>query len=336
MQQKTSSNHIDKNIIILLLSVMVISIGVFSYKLITHDPCQIVNFEINASQFRVGEIIRFKDYSENADKREWLFGDESEPRYTENPFHTYDKPGKYSVKLIVNDKCEFEKEIVIKAKQKILDSTRLAKFTIPNTIEVGQLLQATDQTKKATSWEWLFGETAEVNSTFQNPTYTYETPGLKTVTLIVNGDFNYSTQKKITVLPKKVVVPRTTNTNSAPPIFRGGDIKVHPDVLPTTPPPVAAISNEPEEVTAPQISRSSFAQKIIKVGEEKATANDFEPYLCGNLDMVIKDKGKNTTFKKFCEKIKGKKLRIKSLELFKNKETDCIEFMSITYSKSLF
>lgn len=343
MEQQSSSNHIDKNVILIFLATAFLSIIALSIKAYNSEPCEIVSFDIEANQYRVGEIIRFKDYTENVTEREWSFGDSTENRYTEEPFHTYSKPGTYTIQLLVNGKCESEKEIVIKTKLAIIDSTRLAQFKIPNTIKVGELLHATDLTKKATSWEWRFGETSDVNSTFQNPTYAYQTEGLKTVTLIVNGDPRYSTQKKITVLPiDEVPSPSTVRNNTVRQTSRDREsiIKYDPVInsappgieTPPAAPPVAVVK-EPE---TKQISRSAFAKKVISVSKEKATANDFKPFMCGNLQVTTMAKGKKITFLEFCEKIKGKTIKIKSLELFKNEKTKCIEYISIDYSKSVF
>ncbi|WP_029489614.1 hypothetical protein [Aquimarina agarivorans] len=77
-------------------------------------------------------------------------------------------------------------------------------------------------------------------------------------------------------------------------------------------------------------------KKIIQVSEEKATADDFKPYMCGNLQTMTMIKGKKSTFLELCEKIKGKKIKIKSLALYKNEKNKCIEYISIDYSKSFF
>ena len=356
MEQKSSSYHIDKNVILILLLTMFGASAVLGVKAYNHKPCEVLNFEIDAQQYRVGEIIRFKDFTENVTERQWSFGDTTELRYTENPFHTYSAPGKYLVELLVNGKCSAEKEIVIKEKLAIIDSTRLAKFEVPNSIRVGELLTATDFTEKATSWEWRFGETSEVNSTFQNPTYAYQTEGLKTVTLIVNGDPRYSTQKIINVLPaEKAPEPVINSTKSIVKANREREslIKYDPTINnkpaianapPTAPDPVPEPVVEepkkepkkPKKEETPQISRTAFAKQVIKVSESQATANDFKPYMCGNLQVTTMARGKKTTFIEFCEKIKDKKIKIKSLELFKNEKTKCIEYISIDYSKGVF
>ena len=333
------NHHIDKNVILILLSVTLVSLITIGFKYAKYDPCDIVNFDAKADQFRAGEIIRFKDYSENAQTYVWDFGDSTVVRKDPNPFHTYEVPGKYLVTLTVNGKCDFSKEIVIQKKIPIIDSTRIANFEIPSTIKVGELLSVKDLTKEATSWEWRFGETLEVNSTYQNPTYSYQKEGLKTITLIVNGDPRYSTSKQIQVLPKielKKPLERKKIEHTPDPIMTATPLPEAPPELPNSP----NISNKPSSnkiKKTPSISRSAFAKKIIAVSEEQASANDFRQYLCdGNLQTNTSVKGKKTTFIELCEKIKGKKIKIKSLELFKNKETNCIEYISIDLSKKLF
>lgn len=329
---------IDKSVLTAMLVVIIVSLSVFAYKIVKHKPCDIVNFDIEAQEYRVGEIIRFKDFSNDANTRKWNFGDSTALRYDLNPFHTYDKSGKYLITLTVNDRCDFSKEIVIKDKIPTIDSTKIANFEIPKSIKVGELLVASDKTKGATSWEWRFGETSKVNSTYQNPTYSYKKAGLKTITLIVNGDPRYSSQKQINVLPANQI----KKLNSRKPAAYTPDPVA--DIVPYSP-PTEVIANAPpgekvaEEkiVKKPSISRGAFAAKIIQISEEKATAKDFRKYLCGgNLQTSTSAKGKKTTFIEFCEKIKGKKIKIKSLELFKNKKTNCIEYISIDYSKGFF
>lgn len=334
--KEITNYEIDKNILFIMFGVIVLSLTIFGYKAINHSPCDIVNFDTTANSYRVGEIIRFKDFSEDAQEYDWDFGDSTTHRNIVNPFHTYTKPGKYTITLTVNNKCEFSKELVIQKNKPTIDSTRIAKFKIPNTIKVGELLSAKDFTKNATSWEWRFGETSEVNSTYKDPTYSYKTAGLKTVTLIVNGDPRYSSQQQISVLPSitaaKITPRKTTRTPR--------QVAVNTINLPDAPrstPPVNSAPPTIELPKTPSISRGAFAKKIIMVSEEKASANDFKKYLCnGNLQTNTSAKGKKTTFIEFCEKIKGKKIKIKSLELFKNKRTNCIEYISIDYSKGLF
>ncbi|UII28996.1 PKD domain-containing protein [Fulvivirga maritima] len=320
------NNHIDQSVILFFIITILASSSVFAYRYFNNKPCVQVDFAVEANNFRVGEIIRFIDNTNEQGTREWYFGDSSKVETGSSTFHIYDKPGIYEVRLVLDGRCEGVANVTIDTKAFILDSTRLAAFTIPESIKVGEKLKITDETKGAKSWEWRFGETAEVNSTEQNPEYAYQEPGLKTISLVVNGDIRYATKKKINVLPvikerklKKEVVKKKAE---APPA-----IKYKPKEL----------DEEPEEeFRAPDISTRDFAAKLLEVADEKASAKDFSEFICDNLQMPMSAKGKKTTFIEFCDKIKGKKLKIKELELFRNKKNNCVEYITIRYSTKLF
>jgi len=320
------NNQMDRSIVLFFIITIGVTASVFAFKFFNYTPCEIVDFEINAKNFRVGEIIRFKDITKGAVKREWSFGDSTETRDGVSPFHTFEKSGEFNVMLTVNGKCDAIKTITIKEKAFILDSTRLANFKIPSTIKVGEVLKPKDLTKDAYRWEWRFGETAKVNSTKKSPKYVYETTGLKTITLVVNNDVRYATKRKIKVMAdkKKVSTPKRTRIKRKK--ESTSTIKYAPENV---------VKDEPvTEYRAPDISNSAFAKKIMAVTQKKATAKDFSKYLCDNLQLPISVKGKRTTFIDFCEKIKGKGIKIKDLQLFPNKKTNCIEYITIKYSKT--
>jgi hypothetical protein len=319
------NTYIDRSVILFFIITIFITATVFAYRYINYIPCEIVEFDINAKNYRAGEIIRFKDNTKGASKREWDFGDSTKTRSGLSPFHTYEKPGKYNIKLKINGQCEGIKTITIKEKVFILDSTKLANFKAPASIKVGEVLKLKDNTKDARKWEWRFGETAKVNSTKKNPQYIYESPGLKTITLVVNDDNRYTTRKKIKVLPnnKKTSAPKKRIIRSKQ---SSSNIKYAP---------IDVIKDAPKiEFKAPDIRNSEFATKILAVANRKASARDFSAYLCDNLQLPMSVKGKTTTFIEFCEKIKGKSIKIKELELFKNKKNNCIEYITIKYSKT--
>ncbi|WP_062061874.1 PKD domain-containing protein [Aquimarina longa] len=320
------NSHIDKSIMLFFIITFLVTATVFAFKYANYTPCNIIDFDITAKNYRAGEIIRFKDHTKGATKREWDFGDSTETRVGATPFHTYEKAGKYDVKLTINGKCENITTLTIKEKAFILDSTKLAKFKIPNSIKVGQVLKLKDETKGAVKWEWRFGETAEVNSDKKNPNYIYESAGLKTITLVVNGDPRYGTKKKIKVLPsvKKDTKPKRR-------IRKRQDASSLIKYAPTT----VKLNNAPKtEFRAPNIKNNDFKLKLILVSNKKASAKDFSEYLCDNLQMPMTARGKKTNFIDFCDKIRGKNIKIKELEIFRNKKTNCIEYITVQYSKS--
>jgi len=80
------------------------------------------------------------------------------------------------------------------------------------------------------------------------------------------------------------------------------------------------------------ITKKTFKSKLLLVSEKEATAKDFEEYLCGELDLSILVNKKRTTFLELCEKIKGRKIIIKELELYR-KENNCINKIILKYNR---
>lgn len=65
----------------------------------------------------------------------------------------------------------------------------------PTSIAASELVQFTDLSTGATSWEWDFGDGG--TSSVQNPDYSYEMPGTYTVTLSINGGGGAKTKTRV-------------------------------------------------------------------------------------------------------------------------------------------
>ncbi|AEH02119.1 PKD domain-containing protein [Lacinutrix sp. 5H-3-7-4] len=315
-----SSSHIDKTVIYVFLFVFFASISVFAYRYTKYSPCENVTFNIDKAQNTVGELIKFKDVTDTAESWYWDFGDNSIASTQKEPLHVYKTPGDYTVKLIVNDICEATQTVSIAEKKEVLDPTKFPIFELQKTIKVGQKLRVNDETENASTWEWRFGETAKINANTKRASYVYTEPGLKTVSLVVNGDLKYVTKKTIEVLPlaetkrKPIDIPQAPSKPSV-------DIKYKPE---------SAIKDKPSTPKlAPYISEADFKAKMMKVSKEEMSAKQFSEYFCGDINKKIVANGRNTTFLVFCEKISDKKIRIKKLEIFRDKGSNCINTITI-------
>lgn len=328
--QPTLSKHLDKTVIRLFIVVFLISASVFAYRYTKYKPCEEVDFRVLSKELRQGELIKFADYTENANSWEWKFGDDSEIATSKAPLHIYNKPGEYTVSLLVNNICEKFEVITINEKLFVIDSTKLPKFKLPNTIEFGETLKVKDETENASTWEWYFGETGNANSTKRRAEYKYKEPGLYTVSLVVNGDMKHISKKKINVLPPEEETSKIEGivTNSKTPRV-------------TKRKPLEEINKKPaventaktKPKTVPFISDADFRNKIMLISEEKLNANAFSEYLCGEINKSIVVNGKTTTFLVFCESIKGKKLKIKDLTVYRDKGSNCIKTVTINHRK---
>ncbi|WP_340199096.1 PKD domain-containing protein [Ascidiimonas sp. W6] len=329
-ENNPNNHYLDRSIVLFFIITILITTSVFSYKYINYFPCDVVDFEINTKSYRVGDIIRFRDNTQNVLDRVWDFGDNSYQKTGIATFHTFEKPGEYQIKLKVNGKCESVKTITIKEKAFILDSSKLARFNVPETIKVGEVLKIQDETKDAYKWEWRFGETAEVNSTDKNPEYTYESPGLKTIILIVNGNSKYKGRKQIEVLPKEKETRKPKRR-----IRRSEESK---SIIKYIPGDTTSTTELIPIKRAPNITDKKFKDRIENISKKRINdvEESFSKFLCGNLQLPIIAKGKKTTFAEFCEKIRGRTIKIKELKITRNPNTNCIEHINIDYRKSLF
>ena len=317
--------HLDKSVIYLFLATFLISASVLAYKYTKYSPCEDVSYEVKAQRYTIGELIKFNDGTIGATSWHWDFGDNTTAQTQKEAIHNYKRPGEYVVTLIVNNTCERTKTITINDKKVVIDSTKFPVFEIPKSIMVGKTLRVEDKTLNATTWEWRFGETAGSNAKTKNAKYEYKEPGLKTISLIVNGDLKYITKKRIEVIPtpesKKTFTEPIVNTKP-----KGWNIKLKPEIG------IEKVKNSPKVV--PYISDLEFANKIILVSQEKMSPKQFSEYFCGDVNKPVIVNGKNTTFLVFCEKIKDKKIKLKKVELFRNKGSNCIKTITVDYKKT--
>ncbi len=325
-QNKNLSKYLDKNVTYLMLSVFLISASALAYRFYNDFPCDVVNMDIKGKTYRVGELIKFTDLTEQGKKWRWDFGDSTAVSTGREAFHIYKKPGDYSVTLKVNNSCERTETITIKEKKFVLDPNKVPKFIVPDSITVGEPFKIVDNTKEAYSWEWRFGETAKANATTKTATYVYKESGLKTITLVVNGDIKHMSKKVVKVYPKQQKEDPIKRIKEAEKEL-GWDIPYEPD---------AKDKEDKEEKEVPYISEPAFEKKLTRIAEKKTTAKQFADYFCGDINKTVVVNGKNMTFLEFCHKIRGKKINIKRLTIFRNDGSNCIKNMDIEYKRIYF
>ncbi len=322
------SNHLDSSVIRFFILAFFVSASVLAYRATRYSPCKEVVFIVKTKDLVEGKLVKFVDNTSNAVSWEWDFDDGSKVITNKEALHVFKKQGAYNVRLRVNGICQEVQKIIIKERPFIIDVTKLAVFNLPASIIVGEELVLSDKTPNATTWEWRFGETAGVNSKKKLAKYTYETPGLKTVSLIVNGDIKHATNKKIDVLPlrreevqvnviasvNRTVGRRISNAPTSEALGQHAN----------------ASNTDKDEI--PYITGNSFKKKLMLVSQKKLTADAFKEYLCGDLNKTIIVNGEKTTFLEFCELIKEKNLKVKEVKLYRN-DNNCITNITIKRSK---
>ena len=141
--------------------------------------------------------VHFSDLSENADVWVWNFGD-GEVSDIQNPVHTYNEAGKYSVTLEVsntNGSVTANKKDYINVLSSSSGTVPEAEFSADLTEgEMPLEVNFSDLSKNADAWLWNFGDGAI--SEIQNPIHTYNEAGTYTVTLEVSNENGSDTVEK--------------------------------------------------------------------------------------------------------------------------------------------
>ncbi len=334
-------SNFETRIFTLFLIILIISVIVFSFKYQKHVDCDTSDFYIVAENYSVNEAIEFHNETPNAIEWKWDFGDGSPQDTKKHALHKYTEAGIYNVKLIINGFCLKEKQIQIKDHGEILDRSKLPTIIAPKIAEVGQKVNFRYKyyTNETFSWEWSFGETAQVDNTDEYASYSFRTPGPKTVTLIVNGEYKFKTSKIIYIKPRpefkkdnEMMLEEGYTYEKPVESFYKPKGNPKPDIsdkwlnnIPTH----SKRQNKTE--LAPDISENQFELLIHQVANETKEKEDFGKYICDNYQIpVIKNGDQVISFEEFCKRIKGQEIKIESFRLTRD-NLNCIDGFTITY-----
>ena len=175
-------------------------------------PAPIADFVASATSGTAPLTVSFTDKS-TGDITSWLwdFGDGSTTTQ-QNPTHTYDDPGTYTVSLTVTGAGGSDTKtttITVESPPPPQPDPPVADFVASPTSGTTPLtVSFTDKsTGDITSWQWDFDGDGVVDSTQQNPTYTYNEPGTYTVTLTVSGPGGDSTKARTNYIEVSQYIP---------------------------------------------------------------------------------------------------------------------------------
>lgn len=338
-----TKKNIDVRVIMVFSILLLIGIISFFIQFFKHVDCENVQYYVLSDHSQSEEPIEFYDRTHNAKSWKWDFGDGSQPDTRKHTFHTYKNPGKYIVTLTINGECTQTRELILTDKY-LLDKLGTPQIITSKTITVGQPTYFSSISPEAKTWEWGFGEGRGIIETSSNPVYTFSTPGEKTITLVINGDFSRVAKKIIYVHPK--VIKKTNPLDVTSYVYEKnaesfslprGSVKKDPleDMLQYVP---VAPKNKIQKDSvvaikkAPKISEDQFEILLNKVAEGSKVKDDFSDFLCDDLEVpVVKNDKELLTFAQLCANIKGKKIKIESIRLNKDKTNNCVKGMSINY-----
>lgn len=324
MQKKQAlAIRLDENVILVMLGAAVLAVIIMLVRYKNYQPCVPFHLTTRASNYYTGEVVRFETDARKFTQLHWDFGDnQSNETAVTSAVHAYDQPGEYTVGLTVNGTCTEYKTIYISRAPIVADSLLLPKFIFPQSAEVGKPIQFEDTTHGADRWEWRFGETAGIDATARNPSYVYRSPGLKTISLVINNN------------PLQLAVGKVyVNPAPPPPVKKpaggGGAPVIVIQDKPTLAPLEDQMPEAPVEVKkAPEITRQDFENMLKGVASGFKNAQSFAPYLCDNLNIQVSLNGNEITFTELCNKLSSlkneKKIKRLNVQMVKNEKTNCV------------
>jgi hypothetical protein len=326
--------NLDERVTVTLIASCVISIAIMLWSIRASDDDHPSPGKISFSYgtHYAGDTIHFtvKSITDSNTHAVWHFGDNlKQKRKGNSADHAYTKPGKYIVKITIDDIYSSETTIYIMPPD-------VPQFIVPETVFVGDQVISKDTTPNATSWEWRFGETGSVDATVRNPKYVFTKAGSKKVILVVNGTMQgerivYVQNKPTPIvtgptIPKEKVKKVTeTEGPEGGPLPPPGDPTPPPEPQPPPPPPLPS-----------PISETELQHMLYQVVAGQSNASNFTDYL-SNLNIEISYNGAMITFPELCvtlRNIKSKK-KIKKLVVTRTIDplTNLVKNMTVILDK---
>ena len=195
-------------------------------------------FKVPAAQFTADMTSReapltahFTDKSSNFPTSwSWDFNNDGKIDSTQqNPVWVYNTPGTYTVKLTVSNSAGSDEELktsYITVYQPVAPTadfkaikTAAGVTTTVTVYKVNDTVQFTDiSSHYPTSWSWDFNNDGKIDSTQQNPTWNYTTPGTYTVKLNVSNAMGSNTITKTgyITIASKLNIYSTSENNTNP------------------------------------------------------------------------------------------------------------------------
>jgi PKD domain len=331
--KKIQSAYLDEKVILTMVIVSMVALMVTAFQYTNHEFCAPFIIKAKAQYYRTGEPVTFETNAARIKNMEWDFGDgESNETQISSAIHSYNQPGEYIVAAKLNDACTEYKTINVSLAPRIANPSLIPVIVCPQSAEVGKPVVFRDSSDNAASWEWRFGETAAVDATAAIAYYTYKTPGLKTISLVINNDLAQTAICKLYVNEAAV----KTKSNS-----KGGKTN-NPFVIVRARPETPSLQEQntvPSGVTEPpkpkgeNISKEELERKLRMVAANLLKAEDFNSYFCNNLNTPVSLNGETITFTQLCNKMAAiqsdKKIKTLNVQQVKSNETNCIISLNV-------
>ena len=331
MNNKRIKTHFDKNVFISFLVLAVFGLGLLSFRMNSKVDCANVDFDIIAKSYTTADLIEFKSVDPSGVEWEWDFGNDIPKKYRSNVVHQFEKEGTYNVSLRMNGQCEATKKIVISKKKNLISPELIPSIVLPKNVRVGDEVEFYNDSDFAKSWQWSFGETMTIDGNERKEKYTYNSPGEKTVLLVVNGDRRHEAKQRITVLPKKKERKRRASITRVDPIETVLQEQIRDKPKAEEKAAEEAVKKKEEEAANRiEVSEDAMQQMFVSYSARRLDDRAIRKNFCYSNIPVFNKTGERFTVSQFFKEIRDvNKLEINSVKMIKDKKTGCIKSMTI-------
>lgn len=345
---------LDYNVWRVMLTVIIISVGLLSYKLIDKKKCTPFSFRIkhisnSDSVYFTGETLFFTASTDNPDIA-WDFGDNSPKAEGKFVTHKFYAPGKYYVTASINSECDIAHQITISPRKVQLnpDSLSTGNKIVGRSTTVAGSTEIFICLAEAETYEWTITDHPEIRDNVRRgreAQYSFLLPGKYTIQVELNNDRRKRFLKEILVESK---------SGSAEPVIK--------KLLPPELPPIAKVREEQEAkkvleeekkaqeatipITAPVEKEPAprvpmripedriFLDFLKRVQTGRMDLNEFDKYFCTGITPKVKINGKNLeSFAGLVEELKkSKKITLQNVQLQRD-ENNCIFLIDLEYKK---
>jgi len=255
------SYSLDSKVIAVMLTASFLFLGIMAFKYKTGDQCGVVDFSYRTSSknhIYTDEPVYFSsELKYSADSWEWDFGDKSKIDSKSGPDvnHQYKVPGQYTVRLIINKKCELAKTILVNKREDKGKKLYPMPLWPAEPVYAGQEYNFGDSTTGAVTWSWYFDD--ETKRLQKDVKWLFTEVGPHKVTLVLNDDIdNNKITKVFNVLAPQVKNSAVISTPGPRPT--GGSFNPHQPVI--TDKPVG----DPMDVIAANPKIPTVSDQVLK------------------------------------------------------------------------
>ncbi|MFA9371093.1 MAG: PKD domain-containing protein [Labilibaculum antarcticum] len=320
--------RIDSMISNFFIFVMIPLVALLGFKFYTQQAPPEVSFHVLGDEHMENEMLKFRNNTAGDHSYEWNFGDSTEFSQDNSPIHIYSEAGDYTVTLLVDGQYKFPKLIKVERLKDEKPMIIIPRIAGPKQMFVGASAIFTCSTKGGNSWEWRVNGSRKVYSKNKSVKYTFSKPGYKTISLVVDGNREFTVKKKIYVRIKPSEKQKFVATNSS-------TVKKEEDYIPETPEVYTVLNNIKKESVKekPFPTDKELTVMLLKIAKGSGDKEKFlKCFNENNKNLMVRCNGDLITFENLIKDVEGSNIVIKEFSTERRNSTQIVNVI-IRYKK---